>query len=315
MPLLPSGPLLPSLEPSDSLIHRVVENLRLAVVAARIKPSAANGTALHFERIDLSARNGGAQTLSAGMHVMILAALLFALAAAPNRPLNMNGIRLDPGRVLEPYLPALNPQGIGQGSLGSNGGGGEQDPRPTRRGDLAPFSSVPLAPPRLNRNAQDDLPVPPAVFDVSATANVPTVTHLGLPWMDGDTDSAGPGKGHGFGSGNGTAMGDGSGSGAGDGEGHGAYANVVSPVTCLYCPEPGYTDEARRAKLEGTILVQVLVGPDGKAQRIEITRGLGLGLDERAKEAIRAWRFSPALDAAKRPVPCWVTIETRFQLF
>lgn len=315
MPSLASGPLHPFFDPSDSWFHRVSENLRLAVLAARIKTTAGNGVALHFERIDLSARYGRAQTLSVGMHIVILTLLLFAIAATPNHRSTLRRIPLDPGGTLQAYLPALQPQGFGEGSLGSNGGGGEQDPRPTRRGDLVPFSSMPLAPPRLNRNAQDDLPVPPAVFDPNAPTEVATVTHPGLPWMDGDTDSAGPGKGHGFGTGEGGTMGDGNGPGAGDGEGHGPYSNVASPVTCLYCPDPGYTDEARKAKLEGTILVQVLVGPDGRAQRIQITRGLGLGLDERAREAIRTWRFSPALDAAKRPVACWVTIETRFQLF
>ena len=317
MPLLPSGPLLPPSEPSDSWIHRVLENLRQVVFAARVKPEAVNGAPLHFERIDLSARNGGAQTVSAGMHVVILAALLFAITVTPNRPSNLERVVLGRDSALSPYLPLLNPQSIGQPSLGSRGGGGEHDPRPTRRGELAPFSSMPLSPPRLNRNTQEELPVPPAVFDPNAPTNVATTSHLGLPWMDSDTDSAGPGKGHGFGNGEGGTMGDGDGAGAGDGdgEGHGSYANVVSPVTCLYCPEPDYTDEARKAKLEGTILLQVLVGPDGRAQRIQITRGLGLGLDERAKEAVKAWRFSPGRDAAKRPVASWVTIETRFQLF
>lgn len=110
-------------------------------------------------------------------------------------------------------------------------------------------------------------------------------------------------------------MGDGRGSGAGDGEGNGPYANVVSPVTCLYCPEPGYTEEARKAKLQGKILLEVLVGPDGTAKRVEIVQGLGMGLDEKAEEIILTWRFSPGRDGAKRPVASWVTIESHFQLF
>jgi protein TonB len=134
--------------------------------------------------------------------------------------------------------------------------------------------------------------------------------------MNGDTDSAGPGKKHGFGSGDGGTTGDGDGAGgAGDGEGNGPYANVASPVTCLYCPEPLYTEEARTAKVQSKILMQVLVGPDGTAKRIKIVQGLGMGLDERAQEAVMAWRFSPSRDAAKRPVASWVTVETSFRLF
>jgi protein TonB len=63
------------------------------------------------------------------------------------------------------------------------------------------------------------------------------------------------------------------------------------------------------------MVLEVLVGADGKALRIRVLQGLGMGLDERAIEAVHAWRFSPGRDAAKRPVPAWVTIETRFQLF
>jgi len=80
-------------------------------------------------------------------------------------------------------------------------------------------------------------------------------------------------------------------------------------------PEPGYTEEARKAKLQGKLLLEVLVGTDGKAMRIRILKGLGMGLDERALDTVRAWRFSPGRDALKHPVPVWVTIETHFQLF
>jgi protein TonB len=168
----------------------------------------------------------------------------------------------------------------------------------------------------LNPRDEVELAVPPAVFDANAPTSVATVTHLGLPWMNADTDSAGPGKGHGFGSDEGGTMGDARNrSGAGMGEDDGPYANVASPVACLYCPEPGYTDEARKAKLQGKMLLQVLVGTDGKAARIRVLEGLGMGLDERAVETVRAWRFSPGRDANKRPVTAWVTIETHFQLF
>jgi periplasmic protein TonB len=172
-----------------------------------------------------------------------------------------------------------------------------------------------LAPPRLLHNEQPILPAPPAVFDPNAPANAPVITDLGLPWMKSDTDSGGRGNGHGFGDSDGESMGDNNGNGAGDGDGHGPYANMVSSVTCVYCPQPGYTEEARKAKLQGKLLLQVLVGADGRARRVRILQGLGMGLDEQAAETVRGWRFSPARDARKHPVATWVTIETRFQLY
>jgi periplasmic protein TonB len=306
MALLP-GSFDSSRENSGSWFKRVLENLQQALHTPGIRPTSANGAPLHFQAIDLSARHGKSQTFSVGIHVAILAALALMLITPPAHPPGQTPMPLDPGHNLLSYVP--------RPSLG-HGDGGEHDPRPTRSGLLAPESSIPLAPPRLNHNENALMPVPPAVLDPNAPANVPTITNLGLPWMDRDTDSAGPGGDHGFGAGTrGNSMGDGNRGGAGEADGDDPYSPGVSPVTCIYCPDPGYTEEARKAKLQGKMLLRVLVGPDGKAQRIQILQGLGMGLDEHAEETIRTWRFSPGRDASKRPVSSWVTVETRFQLF
>jgi periplasmic protein TonB len=276
------------------------------------QPSSANGAPLHFEAIDLSARHGKAQTVSVAVHVVALASLVFILLS-PQTPIGRTSIPLS-GRELLRYIPPSSATAT-NASLGRAGGGGESDPRPTRFGNLAPESSMPLVPPRLSHNENPALPEPPAVFDPQAPNTVATVANLGLPWMKNDSDSAGAGKNHGIGSGSAGTMGDGDTAGAGEGDSDLPYANVVSPVTCVYCPEPGYTEEARKAKLEGKILLRVLVGPDGKAQRIQIFQRLGMGLDERAEQTIHNWRFSPARDAARQPVSSWITVETRFQLF
>ena len=177
--------------------------------------SAVNAAALHFDFIDLSGRNGGAQTFSAGLHALVLAALLLAVASVPkNGPLDKL-IPLDPGKQLQRYLPRLDSPSTGRPSLGSDGSGGGRDKLPTRFGELAPGSSMPLVSPRMNRDEDTALPVPPAIFDPNGPTSVATVTHLGLPWMSADTNSAGPGKGAGFGDGDGDTMGDGNGPGAG----------------------------------------------------------------------------------------------------
>ena len=278
-------------------------------------PSSANGAPLHFERIDLSPRHGKAQSLSVAVHVAIVSTLAFSLLSPPR---HHDGDTLLLHAIKNPlsYFPPSDASSSSlKASLGLTGSGGEKDPRSTRPGNLAPFSSMPLVPPRFVHNENVALPAPPSVFDANAPANVAAVSDLGLPWMKIDTDSAGPGKHHGFGSGDGDSMGDGDTKGSGDGDSDSPYANVSSPVTCVYCPEPGYTEEARKAKLQGQVILRVLVGADGKAQRIKIVQGLGMGLDERAQEIIHKWQFSPARDAARRATSAWVTVETRFQLF
>jgi periplasmic protein TonB len=132
--------------------------------------------------------------------------------------------------------------------------------------------------------------------------------------MKTDSDSAGPGRGHTFGAGKGNSMGDRDGNGEGQGQDPGLYGPATSEVTCLYCPQPPYTDEARKVKLQGKVLIRVLVETDGRARRIQILEGLGLGLEERTVETVKGWKFSPARDANRHAIPAWVTIETRFQL-
>jgi protein TonB len=83
----------------------------------------------------------------------------------------------------------------------------------------------------------------------------------------------------------------------------------------VYCPYPTYTDEARHGKVQGAVTLQVLVGADGRAQDVRIVKGIGFGLDERAVETVRGWKFIPARDGAKRAVPAWVTVEAVFRLF
>ena len=110
-------------------------------------------------------------------------------------------------------------------------------------------------------------------------------------------------------------MGDDEGADAGQGDSYNrAYANGVTLPTCLYCPEPQYTEQAREAKLQGRVTLRVLVGADGRPSQVQIVQRVGLGLDERAVESVRAWKFIPAHDAARRAVPSWVTIEVVFRL-
>jgi TonB family protein len=200
--------------------------------------------------------------------------------------------------------------------LGKKGGGGEEDSRPTRRGLFAPGSSIPILPPRKIINATPELPVLTSVFDPNAPQFPAPITNLGLPRMKNDSDSAGPGKNHGLGTGKKGGMGDDEGPDAGEGESYnGPYANVLSQPRCAYCPDPQYTDEAREAKLQGTVTLHVLVSAEGRAARIRIVQGIGFGLDERAAEAVRGWKFIPARDASRRGVPTWVTIEAVFRLF
>ena len=300
---------------ADSWFLRVRENLRQLLTPGPLFPSSANGAPIHLLKLSRAATANRAQTASLLTHATLLVGIvLFSIQShVPKiRPSGRGQIPIE--RLA--YYPLPDANVFGRPSLGKSSGGGEEDPRPARHGLFAPGSSLPLAPPRRIVNPSPDLPVPVAVVDPNAPQFPKPVTDLGLPWMKDDSDSAGPGKKHRFGSGIDGGMGDKAGPGAGQGEAaDGPYANIVSLPKCAYCPDPQYTDEAREAKLQGSVTLQVLVSADGRASQIRIVSGIGFGLDDRAMQTIRGWKFIPARDAARRAVPAWVTVEAVFRLF
>ena len=87
----------------------------------------------------------------------------------------------------------------------------------------------------------------------------------------------------------------------------------VSPPSLRFKIEPEYSEDARRARYQGSVTLALEVGPDGYAHNIRTLRMLGLGLDEKAVDAVRQWRFAPGLkDGA--PVLIQATIEVNFRL-
>ena len=133
--------------------------------------------------------------------------------------------------------------------------------------------------------------------------------------------SAGTGSGAGMGSGSGGGLGSGQGNGFGPGyggnTGGGLYqigGGVSAPVV-LHSVEAEFSDEARRAKYQGVCLISLIVDTQGNPQNIRIARALGMGLDEKAIEAIRQYKFKPAMKDGKTPVPVMITIEVDFRLY
>src|SRR5689334_22089497 len=89
--------------------------------------------------------------------------------------------------------------------------------------------------------------------------------------------------------------------------------NGVSPPRLISKVEPEYSEEARKARLNGAVMLYVVVQPSGQADSFKVVRSLGLGLDEQAIKAVEQWKFEPGVKYAK-PVSVQATIEVRFRL-
>ena len=176
-----------------------------------------------------------------------------------------------------------------------------------------------LWPMAVKRNPDPKLEVPPTI--VAPTLPQPSLAELGdplshLPSVPSNGTGAGGGIGTGSGGGVGSGEGPGFGPGRGGGTGGGVYkvGGGVSGPKLIYQPDPEYSEEARKAKFQGTCVLWVVVGPDGKARDIRVARTLGLGLDEKAIEAVKTWRFEPAMKDNK-PVAVQINVEVSFRLY
>jgi len=205
---------------------------------------------------------------------------------------------------------------------GGGGGGGDRDKLQASQGRLPRQSMQPLTPPAaVVRNPDPKLPAPPAIA-------VPPEIHLqnaklpdlGDPMAHVSIPSNGTGAGGGLGDGRGGGIGPGEGPGYGPGYGGGTGGGVfrvgggVSAPKEIYAPEPEYSEEARKVKQMGVVVLRLVVGPDGLPRDIQVVRALGLGLDEKAIEAVKKWRFDPAKKDGK-PVAVAVNIEVNFHLY
>jgi protein TonB len=124
-----------------------------------------------------------------------------------------------------------------------------------------------------------------------------------------------------FGNGRGTGIGSGDGSGYGNGSGGGTggglyrVGGAISQPVPLNNVEAEFSDEARRAKYQGVCLISVIVDAQGNPQNPRVVRALGMGLDEKALEAVRKYKFKPALKDGKTPVPVMINVEINFRLY
>ena len=209
---------------------------------------------------------------------------------------------------LRPYVEKLTKGG---------GGGGGRSSIDASKGALPKTSPRPFTPPRVDP-VESKLPMTPTIV---ADAPLPKIdaANFGDPLGRLGVPSNGSGWGGGIGIGIDGGVGVGKGPGAGPGTnggfGDGAYragGGVSSPVVLLRV-EPEYSEEARRAKWQGVVELQIVVDERGVPQQMRVMRSLGLGLDEKATEAVAKWRFKPGMKNGK-PVPVIAVIQVTFRL-
>ena len=265
----------------------------------------------------------GRQKKSWVMSVALQSAVVLGVVAfAASTPTVQHQIRNITSIVLpsniDDYQAKLPPKKV---AAQGGGGGGDRSPLPASFGKLPKAALKQFTPPMaVVNNPNPRLTMEPSIIappdvvfpQVNASQYGDPLGRLGLP-------SNGTGSGGGIGSGKGGGVGPGNGPGVGPGEGGGFGGGVfqigggVTAPSLLWKVEPVYSEEARKAKHQGIVVLYVEVDASGKVGRMQVVKSLGLGLDERAMEAVKQWKFRPGLKDGK-PVAVAATVEVTFRL-
>ncbi len=240
-----------------------------------------------------------AALVSLALHV-IAAILLFCITCPDAAP------RVMPA-VVHIFTPRLDHP------FKKDGGGGQRQPLPPRRGE-APKVVAPrvFVPPMVTRMESPKLVVLAALTEMPEY-NI-SAPQIGDPRGASGLLSGGPGGPVGIGTHGTGGMGETNGSGQGGAHPTEIFTGKLSRnPELIYKEEPEYSDEARKARHEGTVLIDLEVDASGRPVNLRVVRSLGLGLDEKAMAAVSHWKFRPAM-AGNRAVTAPARVAVSFHL-
>jgi periplasmic protein TonB len=241
------------------------------------------------------------------------------------------GARMIIQQIVKPPVTATNIdvgdfklQGPKGPQAGGGGGGGDKSLVDPIKGRLPKKAPDPVTPPQVQTVDKPKLAIEPTinVQDSLKLPDNPNLPTLGVTKSANVTlASNGEGNGLGIGTGRGGGIGSGTGNGYGPGTGGNAGGGVyqvgggISAPVPLNTVEAEFSDEARRAKYQGVCLISLIVDANGNPQNPRVVRPLGMGLDEKALEAVRQYKFKPAMKDGRTPVPVMITVEVNFRLY
>jgi TonB family protein len=302
--------------PSQSVFSSLFGSLREAVFPKKLPPLELTSTPIPVPDRMAVERSPASSAISFVLHAAIIAFIvLLALEAHRVAPQVAKVTHID----IRPFIPVTVPT---PKPMGGGGGGGAHHVVEPTKGHLPKIAQTQVAPPQVLVIDHPKLAAQPTVV-MPQQMNIPDnkMPNIGAPQSSQVAiASQGMGGGSGFGQGSGGGIGAGSGGGVGVGTGGGYGGGVmsvgggVSAPQVVHSVDPDFTDAARQAKYEGSVSIQLIVDRQGNPQNIQVVRHLGMGLDEKAMEAVRHYKFRPAMFQG-HPVPVQMVINVNFHLY
>ena len=304
--------------PDDSVWTGIWGNLRDALFPKKLPPLKLTSRPVAVADPMASRRDPTSSVIAFTMHVLVVVAILW-LGLMPHPQVVIPKHTITP-ITFQPYIPPVTapaPKVMG----GGGGGGAHQVVEPTK-GHLPPVEKLRVIAPQIIRIDHPKLAAQPSIV-MPQRINIPdnNMPNLGMPQSPQVAmASQGDGGGSGFGAGMGGGIGSGIGGGVGPGSGGGYGGGVmsvgagVSAPELLHSVEPEFTDQARAARYQGVVAIQLIVDSYGNPEDIQIVKHLGMGLDQKAIDAVRQYKFRPAMYQG-HPVPVRLVVDVNFHLY
>jgi protein TonB len=264
-------------------------------------------------------RSPASSVMAFCLHGLALALVLWISLMPHPKPVvkKMHITRL----IYQPYIPPVTPPA--PKTMGGGGGGGAHRIVEPMKGKLPPVQVQKLrVAPQIIRVNHPVLPVPASIV-MPRNVKMPDspMPNVGMPQSPQVAmASQGEGSNGGFGSASGGGIGGGIGAGLGPGTGGGYSGGVMSVGGGVTAPQvihqvdPDFTEQARAARLQGQVAIQLIVDSSGMPEDMQVVHHLGMGLDQKALEAVQQYRFRPAMYHG-HPVPVRLIVEVNFHLF
>jgi TonB family protein len=310
----------------ESLLHSIFANFRVTFFPKKLPPLELTSAPVKIREIwgDYNYKRPGA-VASVIVHAVMIGGVVAISIIGARAAKNAEQKIQQQITLLDPDPNAYMPMSAKKNdTLAGGGGGGDRDKLQAPKGKLPKFAMEQFTPPEVViRNEHPKLPMEPTVImppqvKLPLAANMPNLgdplSHIAGPPSNGTGSGGGIGSGHGGGVGSGEGPGVGPGRGGGYGGGVFRVGGGVSAPKALDTPDPEYSEEARKAKYQGTCILWLIVDQSGRPQQIKVARSLGMGLDQKAVEAVQHWKFEPALKDG-HPVAVQINVEVNFRLY
>ncbi len=285
---------------------RVVNDIKELIHPAKLPPLEVTSKPVDPNELKgLVGLYGGNQSKSIGISFVVnVLAVLLLIWVSTLKPVQ---------KLISQVTPLIAPVDLKPLKENKGGGGGGAKQPLVKKDQLPKPTPKQFTPPQVTTQQANIMVAPTINADLPDLNNINVGAQTGVNLaMNGSGAGGGIGKGYGGGIGNGRGNGVGDGSGGGMGGGIRIGPGMTPPVP-IYSPEPEYSEEARKAKFQGTVTLSLVVDEHGLPTHITVTRPLGLGLDQKAIEAVEKWKFKAGMKDGK-PVAVQASVEVNFRL-